>query len=334
MIALLLLLLAAGIAILAYELGHRDHKARPAPTKVAMPRVVGLDQRQALNRLRRRGLSATIVERATSKPTGTVAAQRPGAGAQVRRTSPVTLVVDAGSPRLTVPNLVGQPLPKAQATLTNDRLEGATTTVLTSSKPAGTVVDQTPKPGAKLAPGSLVTLSVAKRPPGQTTTTTTTKTTAQTTTTPARGGGTAAPAPTPRTATVPDVAGQSEDDAAHALAGSGILASIVFVPSDDQLGTVERQAKPSGTTVAYHSHVQINVSSGPNASTTEQVPRVIGSTLQQAVTTLNRAHLRLIYVELAVPRAQAGRVVQQSPLPGGRAPKNAQVLVFLGAFKG
>ena len=179
-----------------------------------------------------------------------------------------------------------------------------------------------------------MTLSVAKRPPTQTTTTTQTRTQTTTTTAPGGGVGTAAPAPTPKTATVPDVTGQSANDAAHALARQGILASIVFVASDDPLGTVEQQAKSSGATVPYHSHVQINVSSGPNASTTEQVPSVIGSTLQQAVTALNRAHLRLIYVKLAVPRAQAGKIVQQSPLPGGRAPANAQVLVFLGAFKG
>ena len=32
-------------------------------------------------------------------------------------------------------------------------------------------------------------------------------------------------------------------------------------------------------------------------------------------------------------RAQAGKIVQQSPLGGGKAPQNAQVLVFLGAFR-
>ena len=30
----------------------------------------------------------------------------------------------------------------------------------------------------------------------------------------------------------------------------------------------------------------------------------------------------------------AGKIVQQSPLRNGQAPQNAQVLVFLGAFRG
>ena len=50
---------------------------------------------------------------------------------------------------------------------------------------------------------------------------------------------------------------------------------------------------------------------------------------------MNGAHLRLIYVKFPVnSRSQAGKIVQQSPLAGGHAPQNAQVLVFLGAFRG
>ena len=49
---------------------------------------------------------------------------------------------------------------------------------------------------------------------------------------------------------------------------------------------------------------------------------------------MNGAHLRLIYVKFPVTsRSQAGKIVQQSPLAGGHAPQNAQVLVFLGAYR-
>jgi beta-lactam-binding protein with PASTA domain len=115
---------------------------------------------------------------------------------------------------------------------------------------------------------------------------------------------------------------------------AGILASLVFVPGDDPLGTVVQQAKPSGATVPFHSHVQINISKGPTASTDVTVPNAIGQTLDQAVSTMNGAKLRLIYVRFPVTsQAQAGKVVQQSPLGGGKAPQNAQVLVFLGAVQ-
>jgi beta-lactam-binding protein with PASTA domain len=106
----------------------------------------------------------------------------------------------------------------------------------------------------------------------------------------------------------------------------------VFVPATDPLGTVVEQAKPAGTTVPFHSHVQINISRG-KVTTDAQVPNVVGKTLQDAVNTLNAAHLRLIYVKYPVTsQAQAGKVVQQSPLSGAKAPQNAQVVVYLGAF--
>jgi len=113
---------------------------------------------------------------------------------------------------------------------------------------------------------------------------------------------------------------------------AGILASIVFVPGDDPLGTVLQQAKPADATVPYHSHVQINVSKGPNASTDVTVPNAIGQTLREAVSTMNGAKLRLIFVRFPVTSdSQTGKVVQQTPLEGGKAPQNAQILVYLGA---
>ena len=91
---------------------------------------------------------------------------------------------------------------------------------------------------------------------------------------------------------------------------------------------------PADTTVPFHSHVQLNISRGPSNNPLVTVPDVIGQTLQQAVSTLNDAHLRLIYVKYPVTsQSQAGKVVQQSPLSGAQAPQNGQVVVYLGAFK-
>jgi beta-lactam-binding protein with PASTA domain len=164
-----------------------------------------------------------------------------------------------------------------------------------------------------------------------TTTATTAKTTQSATTTPTT---TAAAPPQLQPAKVPDVSGQKEAAAVSAFGSAGILASIVFVPASDTLGTVVQQAKPAGTTVPFHSHVQINISRGPNDNPLVSVPDVIGKTLQEAVTTLNATKLRLIYLKYPVTsQTQAGKVVQQTPLAGAQAPQNAQVVVYLGAFK-
>ena len=196
--------------------------------------------------------------------------------------------------------------------------------------PKGVVISQRPPEGSELARGATVTFVVDSM--AKTSTTATTPTTTQSATTAPTA--TAAAPPQPQTATVPDVAGQKEAAAVTAFGTAGILASIVFVPGTDPLGTVVQQAKPSGTTLPYHSHVQINLSRGPNDNALVSVPNVIGKTLQDAVSALNAAHLRLIYVKYPVTsQTQAGKVVQQSPLSGAQAPQNAQIVVYLGAFK-
>jgi serine/threonine-protein kinase len=263
----------------------------------------------------------TVVITTTAPPTSTTAATPPPSAA-----------------RKAVPDLKGVKLADAQSRLSSLGLKTTTTPVTSTAQPAGTVIDQSPKAGAKVAKGATVTLSVVKAPANATTTAPAT-TNAQATTTTATTTGATTTAPTttvaqPQSATVPDVQGQTEAAAAQALGQAGILPSITFVPGTDPLGTVLEQAKSSGTTVPYHSHVQINISRGPNNNPLEQVPSVVGKTLQDAVSALQGAHLRLIYLKFPVTsRVQAGKIVQQSPLGGGQAPQNAQVLVFLGAYR-
>jgi beta-lactam-binding protein with PASTA domain len=216
-----------------------------------------------------------------------------------------------------------------------------------SKKPKGIVLSQNPEEGTEVPRNSEVKLVIdSNAKPATTTTaptttaatttaptTTAATTTAATTTTTTTRPTTTAPAQ-PTSATVPDVTGQTESAAATAFGNAGILASVVFVPGQSTLGTVAAQGKPANTTVPYHSHVQLNISRGPNDNPNQSVPNVVGQTLQQAVSTLNGRHLRLIYLKYPVTsRTQAGKVVQQSPLGGGQAPENAQVIVYLGSFK-
>jgi beta-lactam-binding protein with PASTA domain len=249
----------------------------------------------------------------------------------------------------TMPALTGKKLATAKAALAALAIEPSVTREL-SKRPAGTVIAQAPVVGAKLTSSSSVTLVVAQgrkhhtqRHPAPTktastpTTTSAPTTTAPTTTTqPATTAPTttAASPPQPQNATVPDVSDETESAAVDKLNQAGILTSLFFVPSNDPLGTVEQQAKAAGSTVPYHSHVQINVSQGPGDKPSEQVPNVVGQTLKQALASINGAHLRLLYVRFPVTsRSQAGKIVQQSPLGGGHAPQNAQVLVFLGSLR-
>jgi beta-lactam-binding protein with PASTA domain len=231
-------------------------------------------------------------------------------------------------PKIKLPDVTGRSFAAAQATLDAAGLP-STKREVASAEPAGTVVAQAPPAGSKLAKGSQIVLSVATAT-SSTSTNSTNSTTTGTSTTPT----TTAVAPPPQNATMPDVTSQKEAAAVQAMNQVGILASLVFVPSQDPLGTVEQQAKPAGTSVPFHAHVQINLSAGPNETAKAQVPNVVGQALQQALTAINGSHLRLIYLKFPVTsKTQAGKVVQQSPLGGGKAPQNAQVLVYLGAYR-
>ncbi len=107
------------------------------------------------------------------------------------------------------------------------------------------------------------------------------------------------------------------------------------MPGDDPLGTVRAQSPSAGATARTGSHVTLSVSSGPGDKTAETVPDTSGQTVPQALSTLNRAGLRLIMLRRTVTdRSLAGRIVEQTPRAGAQAPKNAQVLVYMGAYRG
>jgi hypothetical protein len=267
------LLVAAGIA-LAWFLTHRDNKAQVTTVLVSTPAPTAA--------------TTQSVPTTTAKAKHVVAVQK-----------------------VALPRVIGMPVSDAKVILDHLKLKTSVTQV-SSEKPAGTVVDQAPKPGKKLAKGSFVTLAVAKAGNPNSNTTTTQP---ATTTEPAATTTAPTPTPQPTTATMPDVSNQTEAAAAQAMNSAGLLPSLFFVPGTDPLGTVEQQAKPAGTKLAYHSHVQVNISRGPGDKPNVQVPNVVGKTLQDAL------------------RSQAGKVAQQSPLGGNNAPQNAQVLVFLGAYR-
>jgi eukaryotic-like serine/threonine-protein kinase len=336
---ILVVALAAGGIVAAWLLTRDDEKTTTTtvvtttPTtassaKVAVPRLIGLKEQEALVRLGEVGLRPKEVFRPTKKPTKVVVSQKPEEGTEVKKGAQVMLVIDSGAPKVAVPDLVGQPVDQAIAKLDAVGLDSEQTEV-TSTKPPRTVVDQAPAPGMKVAKGAVVTLSVAK-PAGTTTTAATTTATGATTTQP----GTTTTA-APRTVTVPELTGMQLQPAAARLGSTGLLASIQYIPGDDPLGTVEDQSPKAGQTVKQRSHVTLNLSSGPGTKAQKTVPNVVGQTLDASVASIKAAGLRTIFLKVPVTdRAQAGKVVEQTPAAGRTAPQNAQVLIYLGAFKG
>jgi serine/threonine-protein kinase len=331
---LLVALAAAGAAVYFATRDDDGGSAAPATTtaptttrnvqvlaagKVFVPDVTGLRQDDAVARLGAAHLVPVIQFQPTKKATGKVVAQQPKAAAKVKRGSSVQLTVDKGAAKVAVPDVSGLKVAAAKATLKEAGLKAQTTGVTAPGKPAGTVVSQAPAAGDEAAKGTSVTLSVAKegtepRTTTQAATTTTTQEPQQST-----------------TATVPDLAGMDVQAASQALSAAGLKASLAYVPGEDRLGTVVAQTPAAGATAPARSHVTVNASEGPNAKDEATVPDTVGQTLQQAVSTLNGAGLRLIFVKVPVTtQASIGKIVEQTPAAGKTAPEKAQVLVYLG----
>ncbi|KHL03133.1 Stk1 family PASTA domain-containing Ser/Thr kinase [Sinomonas humi] len=90
------------------------------PQPVAVPRVVGLGQDDAVSALRAAGLQPAIADSPVfdrNIPAGSVAAQTPSAGLNAPKGSTVTLTLSKGPRMVHVPNFVGQQASVAQAAL-------------------------------------------------------------------------------------------------------------------------------------------------------------------------------------------------------------------------
>jgi beta-lactam-binding protein with PASTA domain len=197
-----------------------DAVARNASTTpVAVPDVVGEQASQATQRLRDADLHPKTRLVASSRAAGTVVDQAPSAGERLASGGIVTLDVAKPRPVVTVrvPRLVAMTVTQAKQALRSAALSWSVTTV-SSSKPAGTVLGQSPAAGAKVRRGSAVTLRVSAEP---------------------------------ALATVPDVTGLDEGEARVALQGDGFQVAVVDQPTDDstQDGVVVDQS-PSGSTEA------------------------------------------------------------------------------------
>ncbi|MEU6601780.1 Stk1 family PASTA domain-containing Ser/Thr kinase [Streptomyces flaveolus] len=135
-------------------------------TKV--PPLLAKTEAQAKDRLKAAGLDVGQVKRAYSDTVerGTVIGSDPAPGARIRDHDSVTLTVSLGPETVNVPNVAGQSLAKARARLKADDLEpGMVTRAFSDDVPRGSVVGTTPEAGTERHAGSAIALIVSKGSP-------------------------------------------------------------------------------------------------------------------------------------------------------------------------
>ena len=120
----------------------------------SVPRLVALRESAARQRIQR-SLPGTVVEVTSAyslrTPAGRVLLQRPSAGQQVRRGSPIQLVVSKGTPFAYVPEVAAGGLPSdARAQLADDGFRARYRWAPSWSVRKGTVIELQPRSGTRL----------------------------------------------------------------------------------------------------------------------------------------------------------------------------------------
>ncbi len=138
----------------------------------------------------------------------------------------------------------------------------------------------------------------------------------------------------PRTATVPDLSGQKLADAAETLGQAGIYPNVVYIPSDEGIGTVLEQSKPAGTQVDRGTYVRINVAQGAEPGPPTAVPDVRGQKRADAIEALGGAGFEVKVVERPLPAAKPNdTVVDEQPSRGTKIPRGALVILLVGLHR-
>jgi eukaryotic-like serine/threonine-protein kinase len=250
----LLLFLAVVLAVIVYFLGQS--LGYWGGKSLSMPNVVGQTEAAARFSLRAEGFDVSAVDPvASSKPSGIVVSTHPPPGASVTKGQSVVLFVSGGSTvgDVAVPSVTGQSVNDAEAALRAKGLKYQTQNQQNQAA-VGTVLDQSPSAGAKVAKGSTVVLTVSS---GQS------------------------------TVTVPDVSGDSPSQAGSVLSqanlqvGNQIQQYSASVADNVVIGT----EPAAGSVVSPGTSVNIIVSSGPPPTTTTTTSPTTTTTTSPTTTT-------------------------------------------------
>lgn len=206
--------------------------------QVDVPRVVGMSEQRAQDRLQNADLQVSVTRQFNNQqPRGNVFRQRPRATAMVDQGTTVTIFVSKGRNQVQVPaDLVGMSRGEAAQALEQANLSVGNTSRQASGEPAGQVIAADPGPGSSVPRGSSVDLVVSSGP---------------------------------AKATVPDVVGQSQESARNKLSSQGFQVNVRYqtTTAEDE-GTVFDQSPDGGTKVNEGETVTIVVAQAPQQPTT------------------------------------------------------------------
>jgi eukaryotic-like serine/threonine-protein kinase len=267
------------------------------PEQLTVPRVVGLRSATASQIIKNRGFEVEIVNVANADvERDRVASQDPLPNTEAPEGSVVELTVSTGPGEAPVPNVVGRPRDQAEKQVRDAGFEPRVERAFSDSVPNGRVIETTPPGGTTIERGSTVVLQVS------------------------RGR---------EQVEVPDVVGESENNARSELEGAGLrVGQVTEEASDQEPGTVIEQDPAAGEQVASDSAVNLVIARAV------EVPDVVDSTEEEARTTLEDAGFEVRVREQAVTdQAQDGVVLDQSPGAGEERREGSRVTIVVGRLE-
>jgi eukaryotic-like serine/threonine-protein kinase len=138
------------------------------PGSVPVPSVAGLSKQaaeQAINQAQLK-VGRTRTESSNTIPTGDATRTDPAAGASLPVGTKVTLFISSGKPTVSVPDVTGQNVNAAKATLNAAGFKVSTSNKTSSTQAPNTVISESPAGGSQAPSGSTVSLVIAQAPKG------------------------------------------------------------------------------------------------------------------------------------------------------------------------
>ncbi|HET7265917.1 MAG TPA: PASTA domain-containing protein [bacterium] len=203
--------------------------------EVAVPDLVGRSLVEAESIARQRRLNVQVVQQVhhATLPTGSVVSQDPAPGTSVKVNRAVGLVTSLGPEMVTVPDVRRRSLEDTRFSIEQARLTvGEIRETYDDTVPSGFIIIQDPAPGASVARGTPVNVTVSK---GQ------------------------------QAIVLPDLVGKSLDDARRVLQDLGVtLRDVTETPRDDvPAGQVIGMTPPGGTKIAHGDAVGVTIAVRP-----------------------------------------------------------------------
>jgi serine/threonine-protein kinase len=283
---LLILLALAAIAFGAYLLLR--------PQEVAVPNVVGRTSATAAQILQNQGFEVQIDPAVNADvEKDRVFAQNPGAGDTADEGSTVHLRVSSGPGQAAVPSITGLPRDEAEQQLKDAGMKSKVEQQFSDTVKKGVVISTSPPVGTLVERGTTVTLTVSK---GK------------------------------EQVAVPDVGGETEDNARSAIESAGLrVGKVTEEESDEDPGTVIAQSPAAGKQVAKGETVNLTVAKAV------KVPDVVDQAEDDATTTLEDAGFKVRVRDRATTNPEEdGVVLEQSPEGDEERPKGSRVTIIVG----